>query len=159
MTKKMSVWERLCGLRPTSWEPLRRILRSPNLGTGWRWVVSFTPLPLYARGRGLRYPLDRRLDESPETFLALGEDKRSLLPRIEPEFSGLPTRSPTTVSLSTFCSLYFISIQTFRTRFTFPVLPIKLNFICCWIVPFLLFSLSRVRSVLLSCFLAAPVIN
>jgi hypothetical protein len=28
-----------------------------DLGTSWRWVVSFTPLPLY-----LRYPLGRRLD-------------------------------------------------------------------------------------------------
>jgi len=27
-----------------------------NLGTRWRWVVSFTPRPLY-----LRYPLDKRL--------------------------------------------------------------------------------------------------
>jgi hypothetical protein len=29
--------------------------------TSWRWVVSFTPLPLYPRGKRLRYPLNRRL--------------------------------------------------------------------------------------------------
>jgi hypothetical protein len=28
-----------------------------------RWVDSFTPLPLYSRGKGPRYPLDRRLDD------------------------------------------------------------------------------------------------
>jgi hypothetical protein len=32
-----------------------------NLGTSWRWEVSCTPLPLYPRGKSLRYPLDRRL--------------------------------------------------------------------------------------------------
>jgi len=32
-----------------------------NLGARWRWVVSFTPRPLYRRGKNLRYALDRRL--------------------------------------------------------------------------------------------------
>jgi hypothetical protein len=32
-----------------------------DLGTSWWWVVSFTPLLLYPRGKSLRYPLDRRL--------------------------------------------------------------------------------------------------
>jgi hypothetical protein len=32
-----------------------------DLGTSWRWVVSFTPRPLYPRGKSPRYPLDRRL--------------------------------------------------------------------------------------------------
>jgi hypothetical protein len=32
-----------------------------DLGTSWRWVVSFTPWPLYSRGKSPRYPLDRRL--------------------------------------------------------------------------------------------------
>jgi hypothetical protein len=27
-----------------------------NLGTRWRWVVNFTPLPLYPRGKSPRYP-------------------------------------------------------------------------------------------------------
>jgi hypothetical protein len=31
------------------------------LGTRWRLLVSFTPLPLYPRGKSPRYPLDRRL--------------------------------------------------------------------------------------------------
>jgi hypothetical protein len=32
-----------------------------DLGTRWRWVVSFTPLPLYPQGKNPFYPLDRRL--------------------------------------------------------------------------------------------------
>jgi hypothetical protein len=32
-----------------------------DLGTSWRWVVSFTPRPLYPYGKSPRYPLDRRL--------------------------------------------------------------------------------------------------
>jgi hypothetical protein len=31
-----------------------------DLGTSWRWVVSFTPRPLYPRGKSPRYPLYRR---------------------------------------------------------------------------------------------------
>jgi hypothetical protein len=31
------------------------------LGPSWRWVVSFTPRPLYPRGKSPLYPLDRRL--------------------------------------------------------------------------------------------------
>jgi hypothetical protein len=31
------------------------------LGISWRWVVGFTPQPLYPRGKYPRYPLDRRL--------------------------------------------------------------------------------------------------
>jgi hypothetical protein len=33
-----------------------------DLGTSWRIVVSFTPRPLYSRGKSPRYPLDRRLN-------------------------------------------------------------------------------------------------
>jgi hypothetical protein len=32
-----------------------------DLGTRWRWVVSFMPRPLYPRGKSPWYPLDRRL--------------------------------------------------------------------------------------------------
>jgi hypothetical protein len=32
-----------------------------DLGTSWRWVVNFTPRPLYPRGKSPRYPMDRRL--------------------------------------------------------------------------------------------------
>jgi hypothetical protein len=32
-----------------------------DLGSSWRWVVGFTLLPLYPRGKSHLYPLDRRL--------------------------------------------------------------------------------------------------
>jgi hypothetical protein len=32
-----------------------------DLGPTWRWMVSFTPRPLYPREKNSRYPLDRRL--------------------------------------------------------------------------------------------------
>jgi hypothetical protein len=32
-----------------------------DLGTSWRWVVSFTPRQFYPRGKNPRYPLDRRM--------------------------------------------------------------------------------------------------
>jgi hypothetical protein len=32
-----------------------------DLGTSWRWVVSFTPLPPYPPGKSPRYPFYRRL--------------------------------------------------------------------------------------------------
>jgi len=33
-----------------------------NLGTGGRWMISFTPRPLYSRGKSPQYTLVRRLD-------------------------------------------------------------------------------------------------
>jgi hypothetical protein len=32
-----------------------------DLGISWRWVVSFTPRPIYPRGKSPRYPLNKRL--------------------------------------------------------------------------------------------------
>jgi len=32
-----------------------------NLGTGWKWGVSFMPQPLYPRRKSPRYRLDRGL--------------------------------------------------------------------------------------------------
>jgi hypothetical protein len=32
-----------------------------DLGTRWRWVISFTPPPLYPQGKSPWYPLDRRM--------------------------------------------------------------------------------------------------
>jgi hypothetical protein len=32
-----------------------------GLGNSWRWVVSFTPRPLYPRGKNPRYPVKRKL--------------------------------------------------------------------------------------------------
>jgi hypothetical protein len=46
-----------------------------DLGTSWRWVVSFTPLPLYPRGKSHRYTLDTRLDVPQDRSRRRGEEK------------------------------------------------------------------------------------
>jgi hypothetical protein len=45
-----------------------------DLGTSLRWVVNFTPLPLYPRGKSPRYPLDRRLGGPQSQSGRLGEE-------------------------------------------------------------------------------------
>jgi hypothetical protein len=46
-----------------------------HLGTSWRWVVKFTPRPLYPRGKSPRYPLDRRLGGLQSRSGRFGEEK------------------------------------------------------------------------------------
>jgi hypothetical protein len=46
-----------------------------DLCTSWRWVVSFTPLPLYPRGKSPRYQLDRILGEPQSPSGRRGEEK------------------------------------------------------------------------------------
>jgi hypothetical protein len=49
-----------------------------DLGTRWRWVVSFTPWSLYPRGKRPRYPLDRRVGERQSTSGLCGVEKNIL---------------------------------------------------------------------------------
>jgi hypothetical protein len=46
-----------------------------DLGTSWRWVVSFTLRSLYHRGKSPRYPLDRMLGGSQSRSGRRGEEK------------------------------------------------------------------------------------
>jgi hypothetical protein len=46
-----------------------------DLGTSWRWVVSFTPLLLYPQGKSPRYPLDRSLGWPQSQSGRRGEEK------------------------------------------------------------------------------------
>jgi hypothetical protein len=55
-----------------------------NLGTRWRWVVSFTPRPLYARGTSLRYLSGRRLG-GPQSRSGRSVDEKNVLPLLEIE--------------------------------------------------------------------------
>jgi hypothetical protein len=56
-----------------------------DLGTRWRWVVSFTPRPLYPQGKNPWYPLNRRLGGPQSRFGHCGEEKNSQPPPgIEP---------------------------------------------------------------------------
>jgi hypothetical protein len=51
-----------------------------DVGTRWRWVVSFMPRPLYSQGMRLRYPLDRSLGGSQGRSGRGGEEKNSQPP-------------------------------------------------------------------------------
>jgi hypothetical protein len=61
---------------------VQRIL---DLGTRWKWVVSFTPRPLYHQGESPWYPLDRKLGETQSRSGRGGEKKNSQsLPGLDP---------------------------------------------------------------------------
>jgi hypothetical protein len=68
-----------------------------DLGTSWRWVVSFTPRPIYLRGKSPRYPLDRRLSGPQNRSGERGEEKI---------LDTTGTRTPTTLSSSPVPSRY-----------------------------------------------------
>jgi hypothetical protein len=59
------------------WESGGIAPRIIDLGTIWRWVVSFTPRQLYPQGKGSWYPLDRRLSGPQSRYGRGGEEKNS----------------------------------------------------------------------------------
>jgi hypothetical protein len=56
------------------WDPHRST--HFNLGTRLRWVVGFTPRPLYPQDTSRRYPLDRRLGRLQSLSGRDGEEKK-----------------------------------------------------------------------------------
>jgi hypothetical protein len=81
-----------------------------DLGISWIWVVSFTPLLLYPRGKSSRYPLDRRLGVPQSQYGRYGESKildptgtRTLTPR-----SSRPYTAAILTALSRFILLFNI---------------------------------------------------
>jgi hypothetical protein len=72
-----------------------------DLGTRWRWVVSFAPRPLNPQGKSPWYPLDRRLGGPQSRSGRGGEEKNSQsLPGMEPKNPDRPARSPALYRLS-----------------------------------------------------------
>jgi hypothetical protein len=58
-------------------------------GTRLRWVVSFTPWPLYPQGKSPWYPLDRRLGWPQSRSWYGGEERNSQnLPGLQPQSSS-----------------------------------------------------------------------
>jgi hypothetical protein len=56
-----------------------------DLGTRWRWVVTFTPQPLYPQGNSHWYKLDRRLGGTQSRYGRGGGERNSQpLPGLEP---------------------------------------------------------------------------
>jgi hypothetical protein len=69
--------------------------RSLDLGTRWRWVVSFTPRPLYPQGKSPWHTLDRKLGGPQSRSGRGGEEKNSQpTPGIKPLNPDHPARSP-----------------------------------------------------------------
>jgi hypothetical protein len=50
-----------------------------DLCTRWRWVISFTPRPLYLQGKSPWYPLDRRLGGTQNRSRRGGEEENSII--------------------------------------------------------------------------------
>jgi hypothetical protein len=93
-----------------------------DLGTSWRWVVSFTPLPLYPQGNSPQYPLDRRLGRPRSRSGQHGEEKILDPTRIQTpihrSFSLLPVAIPAMLSRllnTTECK------QIFSGKLIFPI--------------------------------------
>jgi hypothetical protein len=86
-----------------------------DLGTRWRWMVSFTPRPLYPPGNSPWYPFDIRLGgpQSPSGYG--GEEKNSQpLPGLEPPINQ-PVAQRYTTEL--FQLLHFSNLKKFSDIF------------------------------------------
>jgi hypothetical protein len=71
-----------------------------NLGTRWRWAVSFMPRPIYPQGNSPQYLLDRRLG-GPQSRSGCGTETKNFQPppEIEPRSSSpWPVAIPTELS-------------------------------------------------------------
>jgi hypothetical protein len=65
-----------------------------DLGTRWRWVVSFMSQPLYPQEKGPWYPLDRRLG-GPQSRSGRGGEEKNSQPIIQPVAQRYTTVSVT----------------------------------------------------------------
>jgi hypothetical protein len=69
-----------------------------KLGSRWMWVVSFTHRPLYPRGKGPQYSLDRRVGGPQFWSERFGEEKISCFSW--ESNTDRPARSPSLYRLS-----------------------------------------------------------
>jgi hypothetical protein len=70
------------GFEPTIMEEWRRSSSVLVLGTRWRWVVKFTPRPLYPRKYSPRYKFDRKLGGPQSRSGRCGEEENVTPPGI-----------------------------------------------------------------------------
>jgi hypothetical protein len=73
-----------------------------DVGTSWRWVVSFIPRQIYPWRNSPRYPLDRRQGGPHKRSGRRGEQKISSLSRATPALKSIPTIWKIFVFLSDF---------------------------------------------------------
>jgi hypothetical protein len=64
-----------------------------DLGTRWRWVVSFTPRPRYPQGNSPWYPFYRRLC-GPQSRSGRGGEEKNSQPLPGLQSPGHPARNP-----------------------------------------------------------------
>jgi hypothetical protein len=92
------------------------------LGIRWRWVVRFTPRPLYPQGKSTLYPLDRRLGRLQSRSGRGGEEKNPQPPPgIEPQKPDRPARSPDWAIAAILLLLLLLLLLLFT------ILPISMN--------------------------------
>jgi hypothetical protein len=85
-----------------------------HLGTRCRWVISFTPRPLYLQRKSPWYPLDRRLDGPQSRSGRCGEEKNfQALPGLEPSIIQLVAQRYTTELSRLLLHLYTDTICVF----------------------------------------------
>jgi hypothetical protein len=87
-----------------------------DLGTSWMWVVSFTPRPLYTRGKSPRYPLDRRL-AGPQRRSGQLEKEKILHPTGTRNTAPTLSASSYPTSLKCILILFFCFDQGVPSRF------------------------------------------
>jgi hypothetical protein len=92
-----------------------------DLGTRWRWVVSFTRRQFYPQRNNPPYHLDRRLGGPQSRSGRSGEEKKSQPPpRIEPQNPDRPARSQSLYRLNYHGSCCYLLISSKKsTTFAF----------------------------------------
>jgi hypothetical protein len=105
-----------------------------DLGTRWRWVVSFTPRPLYHQGKNPWYLLDRRLGGPQSRSGRGGEEKISQpLPGLEPPIIQ-PLAQRYTTELSRLTTNYYNSCDILAS-FPFKIYTVLVQ-MSPWLCPF-----------------------
>jgi hypothetical protein len=100
-----------------------------ELGTSWRWVVSFTPRPLYPRRKSPRHPLDRRFGGPQSRSGRLGKWKCLTLPGLELRTLCRPARSQSLYRLRYHGSLWHFINEYFIIIKLRPLVQIDINFV------------------------------
>jgi hypothetical protein len=84
-----------------------------DLDTKWRWVLSFTPRPLYPQGKNALYSFNKESGWAPEPSGGSGEEKNSQpLPGLEHSIIQHVAQSYTTETNLKFTSAATKLIQT-----------------------------------------------
>jgi hypothetical protein len=86
-----------------------------DLGTRWRWDVSFTPRPLYPQGKSPWYPFDRRLGGPQSRSGRGGEERNSQhLLALEPPIIGDVAQRCTTELSWLFILTFYLILNSCR---------------------------------------------